>query len=187
MLGELEDLIQARLGLLRGSLKRLTIGSYGGELRDRDLLPALLSRCPAVLLETPRAVFHKRAKGRYSITISFRLVIASRHLRGEREGRRGNAEEIGSYALWSACMAQLVDWQPWPERARIEPTELLNLVNGQAQADSLSVLGQSFVIELDWQKPLEELPDLLGIDLQFHVPAGNPSAVANDSIELGTS
>ena len=187
MLAELEDLLQARLTLLRGTFKRLKVATYGGELKDRDLLPAQLGRGPAVLLETPRAVFNKRAKGRYSVAVTFRLLIAARHLRSEREGRRGNADEVGSYALWEACMAQLVDWQPWPERARIEPTELLNLVDRRSQAEGLSVLGQSFVIELDWEKPEQALPDLLGIDLQFHVPAGNPSAIAHDSIELGTS
>ncbi len=183
MLADLEDLIQARLEGLREQLPRLSVETYGGELGDPDLLPGLLKRCPALLLTTPRAVFRKRAQGRYGMAITFRLVIATRHLRGEREGRRGNAIDIGSYALWQACMHQLVDWQPWPERARIEPTELANLVNGKFQSDHLSVLGQSFAIELDWTKPAEELPDLLGIDLHYHTTIGAP-AVVTDTIEL---
>lgn len=184
MLGELEDLIQARLEALREQLPRLAVETYGGELGDPDLLPGLLRRCPALLLTTPRAVFRKRSQTRYGIAITFRLVIATRHLRGEREGRRGSGGEIGSYALWQACMHQLVDWQPWPERARIEPTELANLVNGKFQSDSLSVLGQSFVIELDWEKPTADLPDLLGIDLAFNTPASNPEVAATDTINL---
>lgn len=184
MLGELEDLIQARLEELRSQLPRLAVETYGGELGDPDLLPGLLRRCPALLLTTPKAVFRKRSQGRYGLSITFRLVIATRCLRGEREGRRGSGNEVGSYALWQACMQQLVDWQPWPDRARIEPTELANLVNGKFQADSLSVLGQSFVIELDWVKPAEELPELLGIDLTYHSPADNPNGTAIDSIEL---
>lgn len=184
MLGELEDLIQARLEALREKLPRLTVETYGGELGDPDLLPGLLKRCPALLLTTPRAVFRKRAQGRYGIAITFRLVIATRHLRGEREGRRGSAVDIGSYALWQACMHQLVDWQPWPDRSRIEPTDLANLVNGKFQSDSLSVLGQSFAIELDWVKPEEALPDLLGIDMTYHTPNGPPEGTATDSIEL---
>ena len=81
-------------------------------------------------------------------------------------------------------MHQLVDWQPWPGRARIEPTELANLVNGKFQSDSLSVLGQSFAIELDWEKPSADLPDLLGIDLAFNTPASNPEVAATDTINL---
>ena len=185
MLGELEDLIEARLKELTSRLPRLAVESYGGELGDPDLLSGLLKRCPAVLLMVPKATFRKRSQNRYTVPITFRLVIATRHPRGERETRRGStATDIGSYALWLACMHQLVDWQPWPDRAAIAPTELSNLVNGKLQNDHLSVLGQSFSIELDWIKPDEALPDLEGISLDYHMPADNPDAIATDIIEL---
>ena len=186
MLGELEDLIQRRLEELRQQNRQIAVETYGGELGDPDLLAGLLKRCPALLLTTPKAVFRKRSQGRYGISITFRLVIATRSARDERSTRRGAGREVGSYDLWSACMAKLVDWQPWPARARVEPTDLANLVNGRFQSDHLSVLGQSFSIELDWVKPDDSagLPDLLGIDVQYHSPAGAPDAVAKDSIEL---
>jgi len=185
MLGELEDLIEARLKELNKKLPRLKVESYGGELGDPDLLSGLLSRCPAVLLMVPKAVFSRKAHNRYSVPITFRLVIATRNARSERDTRRGgSASDIGSYALWEACMHQLVDWQPWPDRAAIRPTELANLVNGKFASDHLSVLGQSFVIELDWEKPVEALPDLLGIDMTYHTPSSNPAPMANDHIEL---
>lgn len=185
MLGELEDLIEARLKELIPKVHRLVVESYGGELSDPDLITGLLKRCPAVLLMVPKAGFRKRSHNRYSMPITFRLVIVTRHPRGERETRRGStAKDIGSYDLWEACMHQLVDWQPWPDRARIEPTELSNLVNGKFQTDYMSVLGQSFSIELDWSKPELDLPDLVGIDLSYHSPAGNPDPVATDNIEL---
>lgn len=185
MLGELEDLIVARLKELVPKVHRLVVDSYGGELSDPDLLEGLLKRCPAVLLMVPRAVFRKRSQSRYGIPITFRLVIVTRHPRGEKETRRGTTPtDIGSYALWEACMHQLVDWQPWPDRARIEPTELTNLVNGKFQSDYMSVLGQSFSIELDWTKPELDLPDLEGIDMVYHSPAGSTETAATDTIEL---
>lgn len=184
MLGELEDLIQRRLEELQAQNRQIAVETYGGELGDPDLLPGLLKRCPALLLTTPKAVFRKKRQGSYTMAITFRLVIATRSARDERTTRRGTTRDIGSYALWSACMAKLVDWQPWPERARVEPTDLANLVNGRFQADHLSVLGQSFAIELDWEKPAEELPDLLGVDLNYHAPPGSPEAVATDIIHL---
>jgi len=188
MLAELEDLIETRLKSLTERLPRLTVESYGGELSDPDLLAGLLKRCPTVLLMVPKATFRKRSHNRYIVPITFRLVIATRHPRGERETRRGTtATDIGSYALWQACMHQLVDWQPWPDRAAIAPTELSNLVNGKLQNDHLSVLGQSFTIELDWAKPEEALPDLEGISLHYHVPASNPDSVATDTIDLRDS
>lgn len=184
MLGELEDLIEARLKELVPKVHRLVVESYGGELSDPDLLTGLLKRCPAVLLMVPKAVFRRRSQNRYGVPITFRLVIVTRHPRGERETRRGtNATDVGSYALWEACMHQLVDWQPWPDRARIEPTELSNLVNGKFQSDYMSVLGQSFSIELDWTKPDQALPDLEGIDMVYR-QTGDPESVASDIINL---
>lgn len=188
MLDELEDLIEARLKELTSQLPRLVVESYGGELSDPDLLSGLLKRCPAVLLMVPKATFRRRSQNRYAASINFRLVIATRHPRGERETRRGStASDIGSYAMWLACMHQLVDWQPWPDRAAIHPTELSSLVNGRLQNDHLSVLGQSFTVELDWFKPEEALPDLERISLDYHVPADNPDAVASDTVELRDS
>ncbi|SDI83492.1 protein of unknown function [Pseudomonas flavescens] len=184
MLGDLEDLIQSRLAELSTKARPVAVETYGGELGDPDLLPGLLKRCPVLLLTTPKAAFRKRSHGRYTMAITLRLVIATRAVRSEREGRRGNGRDIGSYDLWSACMALLVDWQPWPERAQIVPTDLANLVNGKFQNDHLSVLGQSFAIELEWEKPEADLPDLLGVGLHYHAPSGNPEAVAVDIINL---
>lgn len=185
MLGDLEDLIEGRLNELSKNLPRLRVASYGGELGDPDLLPELLKRCPSILLMVPKAMIKPKAQARYSISITFRLVIAARHPRGEKETRRGTTDkDVGTYALWEACMHQLVDWQPWKGRAAIKPMELSNLVNGKFASDHLSVLGQSFNIELDWEKPKEALPDLLGVDLNYHTPSDNPSPVATDHIEL---
>ncbi|WP_338741528.1 MULTISPECIES: phage protein Gp37 [unclassified Pseudomonas] len=185
MLGELEDLIEARLKELSVKLPRLTVASYGGELGDPDLLSGLLKRCPAILLMVPKVTFTRKSSTRYTLPITFRLVIAARHPRGEKETRRGTTPtDIGTYALWEACMHQLVDWQPWVNRAAIRPTELSNLVNGKLASDHLSVLGQSFVIELDWEKPKEALPDFLGVSLEYHTPSENPEPVATDIIEL---
>lgn len=57
MLGELEDLIEARLKELIPKVHRLVVESYGGELSDPDLIAGLLKRCPAVLLMVPKAGF----------------------------------------------------------------------------------------------------------------------------------
>lgn len=185
MLGELEDLIEARLKELAAKLRSLKVESYGGELSDPDLLSDLLKRCPAVLLTVPKATFKPRSQDRYTMPITFRLIIVTRHPRGERETRRGSGpNDIGSYDLWQACMHKLVDWQPWEGRAAIKPTELSNLVTGKFSNDHLSVLGQSFVIELDWVKPKEDLPDFLGMSMEYHTPSENPEPVVTDRIEL---
>lgn len=185
MLGALEDAIEARLAELKQQVPRLTIGTYGGELSDPDLLVELLKGTPSVLVTTPKVVFRTRSHRRYSAAVVFRLVISSKSVRDERATRRGsNLADPGSYWIWESCMRLLTGWQHKPDGARVSPTEFANLVNGKFQTSHLSVLGQSFAIELDWDIPAEPLPDLEGIDLTFHVPAANPDAAATDTIEL---
>lgn len=187
MLGELEDAILARLGQLQEqpSLKRLRLDTYGGELSDPDLLPSLIGNGPSVLITTPKVVFRPRSYRRFEAAVVFRLVISCRNARSERDTRRGGwVGEPGSYWLWEACLRQLTGWQHKENGARVKPTEFANLVNGKFQSNHLSVLGQSFAIELDWDIPEEPMPDLEGIDMAYHVPASNPVSGAHDSIEL---
>ncbi|MGE7992549.1 phage protein Gp37 [Pseudomonas sp. NPDC089554] len=186
MLGALEDAIQGRLSELVKRLPRLHVDSYGGELSAPDLLVELVKNTPSVLITTPKVTFRKAGQTRrYAAAVVFRLVITSRSLRGERETRRGTvATDPGSYWIWESCMRLLTGWQHKPDGARVSPTEFANLVNGKYDASHLSVLGQSFAVDLDWEIPEEELPMLEGIDLAFHVPADNPEVVVTDSIEL---
>ncbi|MCS5517683.1 DUF1834 family protein [Pseudomonas qingdaonensis] len=79
-------------------------------------------------------------------------------------------------------MRLLTNWQHKPDGAQVKPAEFTNLVSGKFQGSHLSVLGQSFAIELDWEVPEGELPWLEGIDLSYHVPAGNPAITATDVI-----
>lgn len=188
MLGELEDAIQARLAQLKEQMPRLHLDSYGGELSDPDLLVDLLKNTPSVLITTPKVVFRKAGQNRrFAAAVVFRLVISSTSVRGERETRRGTvARDPGSYWIWEQCMHLLTGWQHKEGGARVAPTEFANLVNGKFQTSHLSVLGQSFAIELDWIIPEFEAgtPDLEGIDMAFRVPADNPEPVANDKVEL---
>lgn len=191
MLGELEDAIQARLAQLKDQLPRLHLDSYGGELSDPDLLVDLLKMTPSVLITTPKVTFRKGGQSRrFTAAVVFRLVISSTSVRGERETRRGTvARDLGSYWIWEQCMRLLTGWQHKEGGARVAPTEFANLVNGKFQASHLSVLGQSFAIELDWLVPEFEfgspaLPDLEGVDMAFHVPADNPEPVVRDHVDL---
>lgn len=189
MLGELEDAIQDRLAQLKEQLPRLHLDSYGGELSDPDLLVDMLKLTPSVLITTPKVTFRKAGQSRrFAAAVVFRLVISSTSVRGERETRRGTvARDPGSYWIWEQCMHLLTGWQHKEGGARVAPTEFANLVNGKFQTSHLSVLGQSFAIELDWIIPEFKAgtPNLEGIDMAFRVPADNPEAVAHDKVELG--
>ncbi|MGJ8523016.1 hypothetical protein R84981_001709 [Carnimonas sp. R-84981] len=193
MLGELEDRLITRLQPIKERLKRLQIESYGGELNDPDMIASLIRRAPGLLVVMPQANFRRASAYRYSLTMPFRIVIVARSARNERSTRRGTDYSVGSYELWNAVLTQLAGWQPWPDGARIEPTELNNLVNGSYQNDMLSVLGQSFQITKDWCLPdgLDDdgidLPPIDGIDLHYHTPPDAVYPVANDRVDLGDS
>ncbi|MBK5005285.1 MULTISPECIES: phage protein Gp37 [Pseudomonas] len=188
MLGELEDAIQGRLEQLKVQLPRLHLDSYGGELSDPDLLVDLLKMTPSVLITTPKVTFRKASQTRrFTAAVVFRLVISSTSVRGERETRRGTvARDPGSYWIWEQCMHLLTGWQHKEGGARVAPTEFANLVNGKFQTSHLSVLGQSFAIELDWVIPefAAGTPDLEGVDLGYRVPAEAEEPVAHDHVEL---
>ncbi|TBV12757.1 phage protein Gp37 [Stutzerimonas kirkiae] len=183
MLGALEDAVRARLETLKVQVPRLTLGTYGGELGDPDLLAELVKNTPSVLITTPKVSFRLRSNRRYAAAVVFRLIVASGAVR-EPDRRRGTVVDPGSYWLWEACLRLLTGWQHRADGASVKPTEFANLVNGKYQAQHLSVLGQGFAIELDWTIPEEPMPDLEGIDLSYHVPADNDVAVATDTINL---
>lgn len=186
MIGELEDAVQARLEDLKKQLPRLHIDSYGGELSDNELLVDLFKLTPSVMITTPKIAFKPKSHRRYQASVTFRLIISSKSVRSERGTRRGSvAGDPGSYWIWESCVRSLTNWQPKPDGAQVKPTEFTNLVNGKFQTGHLSVLGQSFAIELDWEVPEGELPWLEGVDIGYHVPAGNPDATVTDTIDLG--
>ena len=188
MLGEFEDAVQARLEELKQRLPRLRVDSYGGELSDDDLLADLLKLTPSVLITTPKVAFKPKGNRRYSAAVVFRLIIASTSVRSERGTRRGTvSSDPGSYWIWESCMRLLTNWQHKPDGAQVKPTEFANLINGKFQSSHLSVLGQSFAVDLDWEVPEGELPWLEGVDLAYHVPATNPDATVTDPIDLGDS
>lgn len=180
MLAELEDGVLKQLQVLKKAVPRLRLETYGGELSDPDLMVNLIAGGPSILITTPKISFKPRSNRRYSAALVFRLVVSS----GSERRTTPRASDPGSYWLWGECLALLTNWQHKLDGAMVRPTEFNNLVNGKFQAQHLSVLGQSFAIDLDWLIPEPSWPDFEGIALEYHSPAGNPDPVATDNIEL---
>jgi hypothetical protein len=180
MLGELEDGVLARLGELKTAIPRLRLATYGGELSDPDLMVGLISGGPSILITTPKISFRQKSNRRYSAALVFRLVISS----GSERKVTPKHSDPGSYWLWESCLALLTNWQHKEDRAMVRPTEFSNLVNGKFQAQHLSVLGQSFAIDLDWNVPEPDWPELKRIGVEYHLPASNAEVAASETIEL---
>jgi hypothetical protein len=184
MLAELEDAVVGKLGDLRQQLPRLVLRSYGGELSDGDMLADTLAAGHAVLVTTPRARFSRRSARRFLVQGTLRLVICSRQARDERSTRHGTAGSLGTYALWSSCVALLTDYVPLDGAKGLVPTDFSNLVNGRDQKDFLSVLGQSFDFEANWTLPEDAGELLAGIDLNYYLQPDDGVADAIDRVTL---
>lgn len=180
MLGELEDAVLERLKDLKKAVPRLRLETYGGELSDPDLMVNLIAGGPSILITTPKISFKPKSHSRYSAAVVFRLVVSA----GSERRNTPKASDPGSYWLWGECLALLTNWQHKPDGAMVRPTEFNNLVNGKFQAQHLSVLGQSFAIDLDWMIPEPSWPDFLGMSMEYHTPSENPEPVVTDNIEL---
>lgn len=180
MLAELEDGVLQQLQALKKAVPRLRLETYGGELSDPDLMVNLIAGGPSILITTPKISFKPRSNRRYSAVLVFRLVVSS----ASERRTTPKASDPGSYWLWGECLALLTNWQHAPDGAMVRPTEFNNLVNGKFQAQHLSVLGQSFAIDLDWMIPEPSRPEFLGIAMDYHTPSENPDPVATDIVEL---
>ena len=180
MLGELEDAVLARLAELKKAVPLLRLETYGGELSDPDLMAGLIAGGPSILITTPKISFKPRSNRRYSAELVFRLVVSA----GSERRNTPKASDPGSYWLWGESLALLTNWQHQTDGAMVRPTEFNNLVNGKFQAQHLSVLGQSFAIDLDWMIPEPNWPDFLSMSMEYHTPSDNTVPVATDNIEL---
>ena len=100
---QVEDAILAALNLapigpVGGAGYARTLDSYQGELEDEDL-NRILRLFPAVLVVYDSSRYAKSAQGVYDETMRFRVLVASRNLRGEKAQRRGDSDVIGTYEM----------------------------------------------------------------------------------------
>ncbi|UPG87026.1 DUF1834 family protein [Luteibacter aegosomatis] len=189
MLDLIESAVLDRLQALKEIAPRIDIAGYAGELSDGDLLAKVAAAGMAVLVLVPSGKFTRRSNRRFSFDGVVRLVIFVRQARGQSETRMGTAGQLGSYALWDSCVRLLTDFHPSNEAAGLSadglvPTTYNNLVNGKAERDYLSVLGQSFAIKADWTVPEDAGEPLLGIDLNYYLKPGDDLIDASDHVPL---
>lgn len=94
----LAKLDQAPIGPVgAGGYARL-VDSYQGELEDEDL-NRVLKLFPAVLVVYDTSQYTKAARGVYDEAMRFRVLVASRNLRGEKAQRRGDVAMVGTYQM----------------------------------------------------------------------------------------
>ena len=88
----------APIGPVGGAGYARIVDSYQGELEDEDL-NRVLKLFPAVLVVYDSSRYGKSAQGVYDETMRFRVLVASRNLRGEKAQRRGDSDVIGTYEM----------------------------------------------------------------------------------------
>ena len=94
----LSRLNQAPIGPVGAGGYARIVESYQGELEDEDL-QKVLKLFPAVLVVYDSSNYGKLAKGVFDERMRFRVLVASRNLRGEKAARRGDVAMVGTYQI----------------------------------------------------------------------------------------
>ena len=130
---QIEDAILVKLALApigpvdAGGYARL-VDSYQGELEDEDL-QKVLKLFPAVLVVYDTSQYTKLAKGVFDERMRFRVLVASRNLRGEKAQRRGDVAMVGTYEMLRDVRGLLANKIVTPDVGPAEPVAERFVVN----------------------------------------------------------
>ena len=124
----LAKLDQAPIGPVGGAGYARIVNSYQGELEDEDL-QKVLKLFPAVLVVYDTSQYTKMAKGVYDERMRFRVLVASRNLRGEKAQRRGDVAMVGTYQMLRDVRGLLANKIVSPDIGPAEPVAERFVVN----------------------------------------------------------
>lgn len=124
----LAQLNQAPIGPVGAGGYARIVDSYQGELEDEDL-QRVLTLFPAVLVVYEASRYGKGARGVYDETMRFRILVASRNLRGEKAARRGDVAMVGTYQMLRDARGLLADKSVGLDAGPAEPVAERFVIN----------------------------------------------------------
>ena len=124
----LVKLVQAPIGPVDAGGYARIVDSYQGELEDEDL-QKVLKLFPAVLVVYDTSQYTKLARGVYDERMRFRVLVASRNLRGEKAQRRGDVAMVGTYQMLRDVRGLLANKIVTPDVGPAEPVAERFVVN----------------------------------------------------------
>ena len=143
----LVKLAQAPIGPVdAGGYARL-VDSYQGELEDEDL-QKVLKLFPAVLVVYDTSQYTKLARGVYDERMRFRVLVASRNLRGEKAQRRGDVAMVGTYEMLRDVRGLLANKIVTPDVGPAEPVAERFVVNTR----EASIYEAAYEISVDFEQ-----------------------------------
>ncbi|MDA2916449.1 DUF1834 family protein [Nitrospinae bacterium AH_259_B05_G02_I21] len=123
------------------------VDSYQGELEDEDL-QKVLKLFPAVLIVYDTSQYTKLAKGVFDERMRFRVLVASRNLRGEKAQRRGDVAMVGTYQMLRDVRGLLANKIVTPNVGPAEPVAERFVVNTR----EASIYEAVYEISLDFEQ-----------------------------------
>lgn len=202
-ISEIETAIVARLAAGLGKMVR-TVAGYAGELDDE--LPNTIRAFPAAWVAfagISKTEPYGTSRTQWKTTGQFQVMVGSRNLRGGSAARQG-VDGPGTHRLVEAVRQLLTQQDLGLAIARLRPGRVRTLYNSRIEGAAFQAFACEFEtawIETalpngDFPSPTDPLfmtfegattpddPDLLSVDLNYHLSPDDGVADASDSLSL---
>ncbi|MCF7963975.1 MAG: DUF1834 family protein [Methylobacter tundripaludum] len=169
-----------------------TVASYGGELSgDANAIALMLPRFPAVWVTFKgegKPISYDTARKRWLVPATFSVFAATRNARGELEGRKGNAFEVGAYQIINDIRQLFVGRDLGPGIDVINPGGIKVLFNTAIKGNCIVCYAVELTTKYYIVRSEPDAPDLLRIGIDYDLtPPRDGIADASDLLTLETS
>ena len=181
MIAVIEEAIKARIAGA-GLPYKPTVATYSGEFDDG--LEAVIRNFPAIWVcfggEGPGKPM-ATSKRVWRFPATFVVIVGARNLRSEAATRKGDARQVGTYAMLGDVRRLLLNQDLGLEIAELAPGRVRTLVNARLKNNSASAYSMEWHTGYDVKLGEPALPEpemLERVGLNYHlVPDdGNPDA-----------
>jgi len=168
-----------------------TVASYGGELSgDADAIARILPRFPAVWVTFKgegKPISYDTQRKRWLVSATFSVFAATRNARGELDGRKGNAFDVGAYQMISDTRQLFLAHDLGPGIDTLNPGGIKVLFNTTIKGNCMVCYAVELTTKYYIAKSEPDAPDLLRIGIDYDTPPRDGTPAASDLITLETS
>jgi len=181
MIAVIEEAIKARIAQA-GLPYKPTVATYGGEFDEG--LEAVVRNFPAIWVcfggEGPGKPM-PTSKRVWRFPATFVVIVGARNPRSEAATRKGDARQVGTYAMLEDVRRLLLNQDLGLAMAELAPGRVRTLVNARLKSNSVSAFSMEWhtAYEVALGQPALPEPEMLErVGLNYHlVPDdGNPDA-----------
>jgi phage gp37-like protein len=192
MIPATEDAIIARLRSASGLGYKPLVESYGGELDDE--LERVVRSFPAFWVTfagSGKPVPMGTSKEKWLVPLTFAVMAGARNIRGERATRHGVTvagvlREPGVYQMLDDACRLLLRQDFGLAISPLIPGAVRSLYNTRLNNQALAVFAQEWHTQyvLDASVVTADLPQLLTVGMNYHLPPDDGNPDAQDTVTL---